>query len=106
MNYKESSVVGTEYVRCNGVRIVNPLGKTPAIMFSEEKVTILPTDTICIPAGELVASYDPAKVVNLINPVTGESLNQTTTYADLYVMLFSAWQQEAQARDNAQPTGI
>jgi len=99
MNYKESEVIGTEYIRCSGVRIVNPSGKTPAIIFEEEKATVLQNRTIFEPSGSITISFDPSRVIPIKDPTTGLPLG-TMTYGEVYLAIYSAWQLEAEVRDN------
>lgn len=106
VNYKESTVAGTEYVRCCSVRIVNPADRTPAIMFDEEKATVFPNRTIYEADGTIVVSFDPSRVISIKDPTTGLPTGQTTTYGEIYVAIYSAWQQEAEVRDNAPPEAI
>ena len=99
MNYNESNVTGSEYTRCNGIRITNPIGMTPSVVFSEERATLLTGRTMTEQAGEISLAFDPSKVITLVNPETLEPTGQTTTYGAVYGILFSAYLNAAQERD-------
>lgn len=103
-NYQETTVTGTSYVRCNQVLIINKLGFTPTIKFDEQAVITLDTGNIIKGAGEIDLIYDPAEVVPLINPATGEPTGETTTYGDIYASLYSAYIAAATSRDAAAQT--
>jgi len=101
MNYKESSVTGSEYTRCQKIMIYNPLGGQPMLEFDEERATILADRTLTERVGGLRVAFDPAEEIALINPETGEPLGSSVTHAQLYVILFSLYIGKAQARDAA-----
>lgn len=100
-NYRETTVAGTEYLRCRSVHIINEKDRVPVVAFGQELVTILPGRTVFEGAGELRVDFDPNKTINVINPLTGEPTGQSMTYGEVYAVLYSAWLQEAQARDAA-----
>lgn len=101
-NYKETSINGNEYQRCAAITIINPVGKNPSISFEEQKITIIGETLIETPIGSIVLSFDPAKVIELRNPQTGELLNSSVTFEEVYTILYSAYIQEAIARDSSQ----
>lgn len=100
--YRETTIAGTEYVRCRGIHIINHHSKTPRIEFAEERITVLGDRTLSESAGALSLAFDPAKVINVINPLDNSPTGQTVTYGEVYAILYSAWMQEAQARDDAE----
>jgi len=51
--------------------------------------------------GNLAVDYDASKVIELRDITTGLPTGQTVTYADAYVLLYSAYLEEALARDIA-----
>lgn len=99
MNYNESSVAGSEYTRCKQITIYNPLGGQPMVEFAEERATLLAGRTITENAAGLRVPVDPAEIIELINPETGEQLGSSVTHMQIYVMLFSLYIAKAQARD-------
>lgn len=101
-NYKETSVVGSQYTRCSEISIVNPLNLTPSVQFTEEKVTILGDKKIIERSGEITVSFDPDKVIPVLDPITGEQTGTNISYAEVYAILYSAYIQEAEARDGVQ----
>lgn len=101
-NYKETSINGSEYQRCCEIRIVNPVGKTPSISFEEQKITVIGENLIETPVDRIMLSFDPAKVVELRDPQSGDLLNTSVTFGEIYTILYSAYIQEAIARDASQ----
>jgi hypothetical protein len=100
-NYKESNVTGVTWQRCNRIDIRNPYEEAKFAVFLEEEITDLGNDKIVkTPLGQILADFtDPTTVVNLINPETGDSLESSVTYQDIYVMLHSLYIQLATLRD-------
>ena len=103
-NYKETTVTGTSYKRCNQVLIINRLGATPTVKFDEQAVITLDTETIVKGAGEIDLVFDQSQAVPLRDPVTGDLTGEQTTYGDIYATLYSAYIAAALARDAAIPT--
>lgn len=58
MDYKETSVAGTSWVRAVGVAIDNPLGETPTLRFIEEQATNVGDRTIFQPFSTLIVNFD------------------------------------------------
>ena len=100
-NYKESNVTGVTWQRCNRIDIRNPYEEAKFAVFLEEEITDLGNDKIVkSPAGQILADFiDPSTEVNLINPETGESLDISITYQDIYIVLHSLYIQLATLRD-------
>ena len=114
MNYKETTVNGSSWVRCRAVTINNPLpGNTlsdmpqpdgatgPVVYFQEEKVVSLDGSNIHMDAGSCHKPFDPAATIPLLDPTTGEPTGTTVTHAELYAILFSLYMQTALERDAA-----
>ena len=98
-DYKETSVTGTSWQRCNCVHIDNPHGTMPQVTFAEEVVATLGIDTFTKPTTQIVFPFDPAVVIELRNPVTNELTGATVTGLDVYVALYSFYLQKAAERD-------
>lgn len=103
-NYKESNVSGERYQRVNRVTIENELGQLPRAHFSEESVLNVDGETIRRPVGTLTIDFDPAGVIELVHPETGQSLGQAT-HAQLHVIVWSLYMQEAAKRDAGAAAG-
>lgn len=110
MNYQESTLTGTSWIRCNQVSITNPLAGTPvgpmesaipSINFAEEKVMVIDGNTVKIPVGSCHKSFQADSTIPLLDPTTGASLGASVTHAELYTILFSLYIQTAVERDNA-----
>ena len=100
-NYKESSVAGITWQRCNRIDIRNPYEEPKFAVFVEEEITDLGNGKIVkSPVGQILADFtDPSTVVDLINPETSDSLATSVTYQDIYVILHSLYIKLATERD-------
>lgn len=107
-NYKETAVAGTKWTRCGVVQIVNPYQRNPSIQFIEERAVSLGEgrEPLFFSEGSISVPFDENKVVNLINPLTGQPTGATVTYGELYVGLFSAYIQAALERDMASVSNV
>ena len=107
-NYKEETTSGdiTSWVRAKSFSVKNDYLTAPTIEFEEEKkATLSDGTTIELPLAEtaLVDTFtNPDKIINLVNPITGESLGTTATYGDLQVIMHSLYLQLAAERDAAE----
>lgn len=99
-DYKETSVTGTSWQRCNCVHIDNPHAGQPMVTFAEEVVATLGADTFIKPATQIVFPFDPDEVINLIDPATGAPAG-TMACGQVYVALYSYYLQKAAERDAA-----
>lgn len=103
-NYKETSITGSSYTRCNQVLISNRLGAVPTVKFDEQVVVSLETGgSIINGSGSIGMDFDAAKMIPLIDPTTGAATGQSVSYGTVYAMLYSAYIDAATARDAAQP---
>lgn len=101
-NYKEASLTGAEWTRCCEIHMANPYNATPVITFKEQRISELSNGQVFTARGDnLVAEFDPATAVDVLDPTTGISTGTTVTYADIYALLYSAYIAQAQARDAA-----
>ena len=114
MNYKETSLAGTSWVRCRAITITNPLAGTeeldhtgqpigPTAHFTEEKVVTMEGADLRIPAGSCSKPFSPTDTITLLDPATGEATGATVTHAALYGILFSLYMQTAVERDVTNP---
>ena len=101
-NYSEQPVTGVEWTRCKRIVIDNPLAQVPAIKFDEETaLTTTGGATLKTALGYLTVPFDPAAVIDIHNPLTGEPTGQTVTQGDVYALVYSAYLTAAKARDLA-----
>lgn len=100
-DYKETAVTGTSWQRCNGVTISNPYLGQPTVLMQEEVIAAVGDNRFVQTAPGLSFDFDPAEVINLRNPQTGELVGATMTGMDLYVALYSLYIQKAHERDSA-----
>lgn len=105
-NYREASATGTQWQRCNCVHIDNPLNGQAQVTFAEEVVATLGEELFIKPGPQIVFPFDPAEVIQLRNPQTGEVIpDATMTGLQVYVALFSLYLQKAEVRD-APPAAV
>jgi hypothetical protein len=99
-NYQETALTGTSHTRCCEIRIFNPYAATPSIAFVEQRLTALSDSKVITERGDILApTYDAAKVIPLRDTTTGALTGATTTFGDVYNILYSAYIAEAEARD-------
>jgi hypothetical protein len=99
-DYKEATVTGQSWQRCNQIVIENPRHATPVVRFDEERVLVLQTGSeVRTPVGTLTLPFDADKTIPLRNPATGELTGNTTTYGEAYALLYSAYLAAATERD-------
>ena len=100
--YKETAVSGSNFTRCCEIRITNPLGAVPVVAFIEQQATVLLDGKVYTERGEILTTeYDPAKLIPMRDPATGNLTGASTSFADVYNILYSAYIAEAEARDAA-----
>jgi hypothetical protein len=99
LDYKEQSVTGRTWQRCCAISIVNPAEGTPHVSFSEERVTQLPDRKLSEPVSVIGVTFDPAEVIPLRDPRTGELTGASTTQGAIHAALYSAYHHYARERD-------
>lgn len=108
-NYKESSIAGTSYTRCNYVTIHNDLGKPQRAFFSEEKVYIT-DDIVSKPIGGTETIFSPTGGFNLRSYDTGEHIlnpdgsTKFISHLELRDILYSLYIDAAMNRDAKETT--
>lgn len=100
-DYKETTVSGTQWQRCNGVVIANPYNAQPTVRLTEEIVAVVGGNTFVQSAQGLSFDFDPSEVIPLLDPQTGLATGSTTTGGDVYVALYSLYIKRATERDAA-----
>ncbi len=98
-DYKETTLEGTAYTRCDSVLLSNPKDGLPGVAFHEQRYYNLDGEVVVRDMGSLPVSYDPAGVIQLRNPATGELVGQTMSHDVLYAAMYSLYIQSALARD-------
>lgn len=100
-NYNETDVTGTEWQRCYGVSIANPLEGPKFVQFAEERVFNLTTGQVSQCVAGCQVQYEPAAQFDVLDPSTGQPTGQKMTHAELYKILYSLYMDTASKRDNA-----
>lgn len=114
MNYRESNITGSTWVRCRAVTITNPhesqlvapgplsTGVQPTAYFQEEQVVTLPNNQVILrDLGSCQKAFSPSAVIPLLDPTTGLPTGTTVTHGELYAILYSLYIQTATERDAA-----
>lgn len=100
MNYQETQVSGSSFIRCRQVEINNSYNQLPAITFTEERITTVGTDVIRDQTtAPMRALYDPGLQIALVDPETLLSTEATVSMEFLYLAIFSAYMHYANSRD-------
>jgi hypothetical protein len=99
-DYNETTLTGAAWQRCHEVSIANTRNTLPVIQFYEERVIVLDDGAeIRQPLGALTVPFDPARLIPLRDPLTGEATGDEMTYGQAYAVLYSAYLEAALARD-------
>lgn len=101
--YKPGNVTGSEWTRAYQIVIDHRRNRPPVATFFEERV--LATDTGSVrtsPKGAVALTFDPAALIPVLDPTTGEPTGTTITQGELYALVYSAYLAAATARDAAQ----
>lgn len=98
-DYQQTTGTADAWKRCFRVIIDNPLAATPRIRFFEEDVIAVGSKTVKSETGSVEATFDPAAMLMLRDPATGELTGAYTTQGNLYAELYSLYMQVALARD-------
>lgn len=99
-DYKETAVSGTQWQRCTAVVVMNPLNATPTIRMDEEIVANFGGETFSKSVPGIQIDFDPAMVIPLLDPQTGEPVGTTMTGLEVYVVLYSLYIKQATERDS------
>ena len=94
MTYKldQKPVAGEAYIRCPQVVVDNRLGHAPFVTFHRERIIGLDGGaTVTQPMSPREVPYDPAAIVPVLNPLTGEPTGQSITQGDLYALIYSVF---------------
>ena len=103
MNYKESALTGSQWQRCNRITIDNHYQQTPQITMHEETLTVVGDKRFNENAGAVYVPFDPAAVIELLDPDTGAPLGASMTQGQIHVALWSLYMAAAALRDAAAP---
>lgn len=104
-NYKEENLTGNKWVRCNRIVIENPYVGNKTIQFYEQEILYFSNTDITYKnisssgPNSLTTTFTPNNSIEIINPYTLEPTGNTFSHEELYVMLFSAYMNEAKKRD-------
>lgn len=99
-NYAEQTRAVTTWLRVRRVQILNPYGGVAEVRLEEERATQINGEPPTFaPTEVLKRDFDPVRVIQIIDPTTGQDTGQTMTEGQVYAALYSAYLQMAQVRD-------
>lgn len=98
-NYKETTSMATGWRRAKQVIINNPYEEQKSIVFFEEDIAVLDGKVFKSESGVLKTIYDPAQVIGLRDPQTGELTGNTIPQSLVYQALYSLYLSLAESRD-------
>jgi hypothetical protein len=98
-DYKESSILGTQWQRCKTVIINNPLIGPKNIQFHEERVVILEGTPLRQGLDGCHKTFSSNGYFPLLDPSTNIPTGATMTHTELYTALYSLYMQTALERD-------
>jgi hypothetical protein len=101
--YKEQASAGSVWLRCSSVNIDNRYGATPHAFFTESRVSEVGAAAVEQYSANLTAAFDPASLIPLRDPETGNLTGDTVAQGTLYQILYSLYMQTALARDAQTP---
>lgn len=94
MSYKldQTPISGESFTRCPQVIIDNRLGAMPVVTFHQERVVGTSDGQVMkMPMQPLPMTFDPAAVIPIIDPATGQDTGQTITQGEVYALVYSAY---------------
>jgi hypothetical protein len=110
MDYRENTQMGevSKWTRTYKIECYNFYNEIPSITFFEEEKVKLPDGSVINgeksePGNVSEFLADPNKEITLLHPVTQEIIG-TTTYQNLYIILYSLYLQLATNRDASVPS--
>lgn len=107
--YNKSESVGTSWLRARRVIFENKYQRHPCVRFTEEEVVNLGDKVTARDNAILEVNIENEEDFNsefsLYHPETGEKLEQTATYGDLNILLYSLYINLAVERDNPPEEG-
>lgn len=98
-NYKEETIDGIVWQRCNSLKIENPLNSAKMVNFSEEKVIKIGDSTIIQPYTSCSKIFNSEETFELLDPVTGAPTGASMSHMELYQALYSLYIKTAMDRD-------
>lgn len=98
-DYRQTTVEGISWQRCNSVSIGNPHEGVASVRFGEEVVTKIGDKTIIQGAEGVIFDFDPSIVIEIRDSNDEVIPGKTMTGYELYVAIRSLYLQKAYERD-------
>jgi hypothetical protein len=98
-DYAETQTTARSWTRGCRVILDNPYLGKPSMYFQEERVTEGPGGRTSLPAGGVSAAFDPAAMVELIDPETLLPMGAEVPQQMVYLIIFSMYMSLARERD-------
>lgn len=100
-DYREEIVTTKTWRRSYRIEILNPYLGVPALRFDEEDMREAEGVVSSSDAPGVFCSFDPSRIVPLVDPVTLEPTGDSISMGACYMALFSLYINLARARDAA-----
>lgn len=100
MDYKESTITGTQWTRSHVVVVNNDYGKTPKITFGEETRVAIGETSIQASTGAVMCDFNAEATFPMLDPTTNLPTGNTVSHEALYAQLYSLYMYLANLRDN------
>jgi hypothetical protein len=105
-NYKEQQASGVSWQRGYSVSISNKLGEIPKITFYEEEAINFGGKILTNHIGQLEESMmDVNKTFDIYDPTTETKVGVTSSYLQLYILIYSLYNTLARERDDSLVVG-
>lgn len=98
-SYAETTVSGTSWKRCPRIELLNAFGAVPMISLSEEQIVSVGGLTMNKYLGQLQVVYNPAGVIEIYDPISGEKTAGTISHNEIMAIFYSIYRSAAEARD-------
>lgn len=98
-DYKQNTVVGTEWQRSHHINIMNPIQGDKVIQFSEQRVANMGTWYAEKEVPGCRVAFSPLGSFPILDPNTNEPTGAVMTHTELYIALYSLYMQTALLRD-------
>ncbi len=102
VKHNQRTIEGESWTRANRIVIENPNDAIPSVTFVQEMMIEMGGITVSKPIENMYVNFTPDVMTEqfpLINPVTGELTGATISYAEIYAILFSAYEHAIQKKN-------
>lgn len=96
VNFRETTVAGSQWSRCSEISIFNPYISPPHITIGEQTLLKLSDGQVLdVSRQNYDVAFVPASVIQLRDPETDTLLGTSITQGEVYAILYSLYRQVA-----------